>query len=606
MPGIVGYQGIAGGGDGLERLRQMAAPLLHRSDYQIVEGKAPIGGGVCVVGGGVGSLLVGAADDGEISVVYYGEFYDPDFADASTGSEIASRLIALYRRHGSLLPVKLDGSFVVYLAELRSGKVVLFNDHYGSRQLFYSDQGGRLLFAPESKGIAAVPDADRGVDRDAFVSFLVNGAMLGEANFYRKIHPVLPGRVVSFEGGTSVVTRSTRYEPDGSGPDRGESSYIEELSALLRQSVRRRFRDPSTTAIPLSGGIDSRGILGIAHELHGPDLRVVTWGKDDVTPGADVDVARRVAAHLGIEHRFVPRTTEDFESNMDTMLWRMDGLTDDPAHHHGELGIMTRLRNQYGVRSILRGEECFGHWPEPPTVAKARANTGVHELSEYPNLAGLFRISLRPELVRRSRELIEQVDREYAPEGLIDRRDHYYFSQRLFHYHTRCAYFKLTEVDVKSPWLDRPIIDFLARLPAHYRTERRLYRRCLETMYPDLMAIPTANVNSLEDWTDVIRKTPDLQALLRRHLFATDSPILEWIDREALVTLAERTFAQSRPRPPSRLLSWKNALRKRVPLIYSALGRAAGGKINFYPLAASTMLFRVLLAKRWFDRFEWS
>jgi asparagine synthetase B (glutamine-hydrolysing) len=579
-------------------------PLVHEPFYQRTAIAAQPHGWMEVVHNATHPELAGAASHDGITAAYYGEFYNPELAAASGGARTAEILIALYRKHGERLPEHLDGSFVACIFD--GATALLFNDHCASRQTFYSFQNGTLYFAPELKGVVHHREVDRSIDEGAFVSFFVNGALSGGRSFYRSVFSLRPGSLVKIRNGDCTESEYFQYRPDGRGRDLGEEHYVEALSEALREAVRRRTRHLGTTAVPLSGGIDSRGILGCVHLLAGGrKLTTVSWGKDEDTAGSDAFVARRVAEFLGTEHHFLPRTSVDFEANFEELFYRLDGLTDDAWMHHSELRAVRNIRCQLGMAGIWRGEECFGHWPEPVSEAAARINSGYHVFPDHPEWQRIFNAPARARFLKAAKaDLRDFIDR-CPVQDLTDRRDYWYYYERLFHYHTRGSYFKMTVLEVESPWLDKRLLRLLESLPVRYRVERMLYKKALGRLFPDLMAMPPATATSLEDWPEVVRNDPKIQAYLRHHLVDSRNRLHEWLDADAVRgLLAEAFTAPGRSRKTGILGTAKNTLRRTSPALFNLTKSLAGSRVmRFYPTPAAYIAMRLLCAKRWFDRF---
>lgn len=521
-----------------------------------------------------------------------------------SGSDaIAERLVSLYRKHGDALPGYLDGSFIVAIFD--GDAVLLFNDHSASRQAFYSFRSGCLYFAPEIKGLLRYSAIDRSVNEEAFLSFFVNGALSSGQSFYRQIRPLQPGSMVKVQNGECVESRYFHYRPNGCGKDLGEGHYEEALSEAMLGAVRRRMRRLDTMVVPLSGGIDSRGILGCIHRLAGGSrLKTVSWGFDETTTGCDARVARKVADLLGTEHHFIQRKSAGFESSFEELFYRLDGLTDDAWMHHSELGAVATIRCGLHASAIWRGEECFGHWPRPVSEFAARMNSGYHALTDHPELQRLFTAPVRSRFASLAEQDLRRLADECPVSDLTDRRDYWYYYERLFHYHTRGSYFKMTAVEVKSPWLDKSLLRLLESLPVPYRTERMLYKKALARLFPELMAIPPATATSIENWPQLVRTDPGIQAYLRHHLLESRNPLDDWLDGGAVRALLAAAFQPSAPAPKTGLAAAKNTLRRVSPALFNLTKLLAGSRAaRLYPIPPAYLAMRLLCAKRWFDRF---
>jgi len=609
VPGIAGYVPLT---NGLPQppsiLARLTRSLMHEPSYSTQTIQCPEGSMAVIVNPGIDGLICGAAHDVDsgVSLGFYGEFYDQECQAVLEGADVAGILIRRYLELDEALPRSLDGSYVIFIADERRKRYQLFNDHYASRPVFYGTQGDRFYFSPEAKGVARMPDFDAGVDEDACVAFLINGNPLGERTLYKNVKPLPPGTVLTIEDGQVIRTESSRYAPCGESVDRGEDYYVEGLSELLLKAVRKQLRDPDKAIVPLSGGIDSRLIAGCVNRIAGENLHTVSWGVNESLAESDTVIARQVARFLGSDHHFARRQSEYLQRDMGEMLFRIDGLNDDPAFHSNELCIMRRIREEFGGLYVLRGEECFGHTPEPTCDLEALGHWGIVRLQDHPRAERLLSKQKLPDFRDHSEQIVQGILDVCPSVNFTDRRDYFYFASRLFQYHSRSAYCKRTVVDVRNPWLDKELLEFLQTVPVRYRLDRYLYRRAGSALFPELMALPIATRSSLENWPEKFQKSSDLQQFLKTHLLEKRNSFHEILNPNAVRALYNETIQPGGVRPTVKqrtLQAGKNFLRTQAPQLYQRLKPSLMGKVESTQIQGEVLLMRMLLMKIWFDQF---
>lgn len=609
MPGIAGCISLTNGlSHPPDVLLRLTRSLLHEPYYSVQRIPCPEQCVAVIVNPGIDGMICGATQDVgcAVSLGFYGEFYDPPYQSAANGDEVAEVLLRKYLELDDEFPRSLDGSYVIFVADGRWNRYLLFNDHYASRPVFYGVQGSMFYFSPEAKGVARMPGFDAGVDEDALVAFLINGNPLVEQTFYKNVKPLPPGTVLTVADGKISRTESSRYAPCGDTVDRGEDYYVKGLSALLLKAVGKQLRNPDKAVVPLSGGIDSRLIAGCVHRITGGKLRTVSWGVNEDLADSDTVIARQVAKYLGSDHRFACRESEHLERDMREMLYRIDGLNDDPAFHSNELCIMRRIREEFGGLYVLRGEECFGHTPEATCDLEALGHWGIAKLGDYPRAEGLLNSASLPRYRDHSEQIIQGMLDACPSIDFTDRRDHFYFASRLFHYHSRSAYCKRTVVDVRNPWLDRELLEFLQALPIHYKFNRNLYKKTGSALFPELMTIPIATRNSLEIWPERLQTDPVIQQLLKTHLFEKRNSFHEILNLDGVKALYDQTIQPGGARPSLKqrtLHAGKNFLRTRAPELYKRLKPSLMGKMKPTQIQGEVLLLRMFQLKVWFDQF---
>jgi len=288
------------------------------------------------------------------------------------------------------------------------------------------------------------------------------------------------------------------------------------------------------------------------------------------------------------------------------MLFRIDGLNDDSAFHSNELCIMRRIRQELGGLYVLRGEECFGHTPEPTCDLEALGHWGIARLQDHPRAERLLNPSKLPEFRDHAGQIIQELLDTCPSVNFTDRRDHFYFAHRLFQYHSRSAYCKRTVVDVRNPWLDRELLEFLQTVPVRYRINRYLYKKAGSALFPELMAIPVATRNSLENWPEKFQKSPDLQQFLKTHLFEKRNSLHEILNPDAVRALYDETIQPGGTHPSLKertLRAGRNFLRSQAPQLYRRLKPSLMGKVEPTPIRGEVFLLRIVALKIWFDQF---
>jgi asparagine synthase/glutamine amidotransferase-like protein len=604
MPGLLGCIGLHDrpAPDALAGLGRM---LLHEPCYvtwELETDRAVLIG----VYPPVSDALSGSCQDRDsgVAVGYYGEFYGQPFDSLTTGEGVARALAGLYERHGTGLPAVLDGSFTVFVRDRDRDLTCIFNDHYGSRPVFYAPQNGRVYFSPEPKAIAAAPGLPTTVDSAALVSLLVNGQLLRDQSLHREIRALPGGSMILVEKGRFRIERHYEFAFGSPQGDRSERSYVEEFADLLVAAVRKRLRDVEHSVVPISGGRDSRGLLACIRRVTDAPIKTVSWGTDESTPDADAWIGRRLAEHFGTSHTFLPRRPDAFAADVEPLVYRVDGMNDDPAFHHHELPIMRRIRDELGGTRLLRGDPGDGpmRYQAATSDTEALAMLGLHGLDAYPSVQAILDPALVHDLERESAQLVEEVLDECPAQDFTDRRDFFFYTQHVGGYTNPSTYYKLTVLEVQNPWLDKPLLDFIQRLPTRLRSDRYLWKQTLRLMFPEVMAIPVARRHSLEDWPSIFRHDPELQRFIWRHLVEDRNEFHDFLNRDALAAFLSKTWAgRDRSIRMAVLGSAKRATSSLSPVVYRALKPLIAPRIRTREITSDELIFRLLVGKLWFD-----
>jgi asparagine synthetase B (glutamine-hydrolysing) len=239
---------------------------------------------------------------------------------------------------------------------------VIATDRRASIPIYYAQSNGILYFAPEPKALIDVPGLDLSLDLEAVASLLTSGHTLGHQCMVCSIHRLGGGQALTVGNGSVERKPYWEFRPGSKVTSASELELEEELGRLTEAAVIRNLGDPESTAIFLSGGADSRAILGGALAAvggRGCELRTVTWGNDRGSERTDAGVAEMIAEKFQLQHDYLHRDIDQYSGDFAAVNYVLDGQCDLAALHPSEYRLMRRLR-QAGFTRTLRGDQLFG------------------------------------------------------------------------------------------------------------------------------------------------------------------------------------------------------------------------------------------------------
>ena len=256
-------------------------------------------------------------EDGSIAIVFNGEIYN--FKElrrelAAAGHHLATEsdtevIVHLYEDLGASCVDLLNGMFAFAIWDARRRRLLAARDRLGERPLYYWHDSERLLFASELKAILTDPTVPREIDPLALDDFFAYGYIAAPRTIFKGVRKLRAGERLVWEGGHTHTEKywSPRFVADNL---RSRSSWIEELRALLEDSVRLRLRSDVPVGAFLSGGLDSGGVVALASLQLGKPLQTFSVGFRD-TDYSELDRARLTARHYHTDHHeILVRETE--------------------------------------------------------------------------------------------------------------------------------------------------------------------------------------------------------------------------------------------------------------------------------------------------------
>jgi len=307
-------------------------------------------------------------EDRSLCIVFNGEIFNYKELKAeleakghrfSTQSDTETILHA-YEEWGEGALNRLRGMFAFCIWSARTETLFLARDRFGIKPLFYAFHQGKFVFASEMKAILSDPDFKREVEPEALASYFLFSYVPAPLTIYPQIRKLLPGHYLTFKAGQVVEKQywDLHFEPNRRKKER---VFIEEIMALLEESVRIRLMSEVPIGAFLSGGIDSSAIVALmSQELLMP-VKTFTIGFGGNVGGFDDE---RKYAQLMAERYRTDHTELEVHPNFDGLIEEIARCFDEPFADDGVVPayfVCKLAREKVKVAlSGLGGDEAFG------------------------------------------------------------------------------------------------------------------------------------------------------------------------------------------------------------------------------------------------------
>jgi len=445
--------------------------------------------------------------DEKISVLFDGYLTDVVGAGARS-TWTAEDLAALYRSGGTSFLPRLRGSYTGLIIDRQASIAYLFNDRAGSRPCFYRrGAGAAVAIGPEVQSLSRLPPAVTEIDWQAVTEFLIFGSYYQARTIFKDICKLPQGSVATLRLNSFDLARywSLRFSPADEA--HSESQLVEECDALLREAGRRMLRRVRNPVLLLSGGTDSRVILGVLRAEQA-DVAVASFGTDT---GDDFEVAAKVAKACGLPLREYLMSLEAASSHFSPAS--IDGDCRAETVDTPSLGAFhVELAGSFDA--CINGDECFGWRKRVLTHESAFDAVGLFDLAAVNGLGDWFDRPIRRvlgEQIAATKGELRQACGDSEPNNL---KDWLYYHSRLGNMLNAFSARRLRLYEQARPLIDEDVIDFVTRLPLAMREDKRLLRRVLELKYPQLYALGLSCRDSLPT-AETFRKQFRVDPVLR-------------------------------------------------------------------------------------------
>ena len=443
-------------------------------------------------------------------------------------------ILAAYRRWGQDCLDHLRGMFAFAIWDESRQALFCARDRFGIKPFYYATVGGNLYFASEIKALLPfLPDIE--TDLDGFKDYLSFQFCLGGKTLFKGVQELLPGHLLEVRDGTLSCRRywEVYYQPDFSHTSR----YFEErFSELLADSVRFHRRADVPVGAYISGGLDSSVVASLAAPEEGSNFVGFT-GKFLQQPGYDESpYARALAEFRGFTLHELEITDRDFVANLERVVYHLDFPVAGPGSFPQYMVSQLAARHRKVLLGGQGGDEIFGGYTRYLVAYFEQCIKGAIEGTTHSGNFVVTYESIIPNLValRNYKPMLQ----EFWREGLFDDLDRRYFRlinraptlgdeinwaalgaydpfesfRSIFHGDNvgKESYFdSMTHFDFKTllpallqvedrvsmahglesrvPFLDHPIVELAATVPANIKFENGNMKHVLRTAVRDLL-----------------------------------------------------------------------------------------------------------------------
>lgn len=270
-------------------------------------------------------------EDRTMVIIFNGEVYNHGLLRKSlqaSGHVFRTRsdtetILHAFEEWGPKCVDRLEGMFAFAIYDLKTGDLFVARDRLGKKPLYWGIFGGAFHFASEIKALRSSPAWTGEVDSSTLEEFFLLGYILAPRSIYRGISKLRPGHWLRFRrGNVEEVEYWDVQEFDSDA--RPEESLLVELESTLRGHVNERLESEVPLGIFLSGGIDSGLIVSFAEELVSERPTTITVGFRD--PEHDeLAAAARVSERFATHHHALT-----LEPRVDEVLDRVVDAFDEP------------------------------------------------------------------------------------------------------------------------------------------------------------------------------------------------------------------------------------------------------------------------------------
>ncbi|CAN5338179.1 asparagine synthase (glutamine-hydrolyzing) [soil metagenome] len=484
-----------------------------------------------------------SSDDGRFTIVFNGEIFN--YRELRTELENegfifrtksdTEVLLTLFSKEKEKCLSKLNGFFAFVIYDKKNGSLFMARDRFGEKPLEYYFDTDVLIFGSELKAIIAY-----GIPCATSVSVLTDYLHLNyipqysdgilEQTYFQK-----KGTFTYVSEKEDAYAESKRWYALPEDPEKYLiPSYDEaksQLKNLLEESVRLRLISDVSLGSFLSGGLDSSIITALASREK-DNLQTFSIGFADEPYFDETEYAKLVSKHLGTKHHVFSLSNTDLLESLHSFFENLD----EPFADSSALAVNILAREtRKHVTVALSGDgadELFGGYNKHEAELRIRKKSFANSfIKSGKPIWDLFPASRNSSLGNKVRQL-----RKYANGGKMNAADRYWKwagftdekeiqnlllsgsisgKSKMKQIYTSAIHSKgnfnevlksdmqlvlesdmLTKVDrmsmlnsleVRSPFLDYHVVDFVMQLPPTYKIDAGNRKKILKETFAELL-----------------------------------------------------------------------------------------------------------------------
>jgi len=310
-------------------------------------------------------------EDKNLWIIFNGEIFNyPEIRESliklghkfytTTDTEV---ILHLYEEKKEKCLDDLNGQFAFVIWDSKTKEFFAARDRVGILPLFYKIENEKFYFASEAKAIIEVSESQTSFDPIGLDQIFTFWTTLPGRTAFSKINELAPGHFIKYSPGKDIsINRywSLSYNKEIVCEDKSIPQFADEISGLMKDSVRIRLRADVPVGSYLSGGLDSSGITAFVKNYFNNDLRTfgITFQEESFDESAFQNL---MIKHLNTNHSEVHATNEDIGKYFSDIVY----YGEKPIIRAAPvpLFLLSKKVREEGYKVVLTGEgadEIFG------------------------------------------------------------------------------------------------------------------------------------------------------------------------------------------------------------------------------------------------------
>ena len=407
-----------------------------------------------------------------------------------------------YEEYKEKILDKLRGMFAFVIYDKNNKELFAARDFYGIKPLYYTKMGNTFIFGSEIKSFLIHPHFKKELNNKMLEYYLTFQYSAGKETFFKNVYKLMPGHYLKYKDGTISIRKyyELKFEEDDT---KTYDEWKKGIKDKLKDSVKAHKISDVEVGSFLSSGVDSSYIAATSNVD-----KTFTVGFNN-KKYSEISYAEDLSKKIKTKNINKTITKEEYFKNLPNILYYMDEPLADPSAI--ALYFVTKIASE-NVKVSLSGEgadEIFGGY----NIYQEPLTASWYYKIPYPIRFSLGKIaSLFPKkrginfIVRRGIKLEDRfvgnafifnkheikgiMKNKMKTKGFTELTKPYYEKVKEKDDITKMQYIDFNfwligdillkadkmsmanSLEVRVPYLDRPLIDYASSLPVDYKTDK--------------------------------------------------------------------------------------------------------------------------------------
>ena len=407
-----------------------------------------------------------------------------------------------YEEYNEKILDKLRGMFAFAIYDIKKKELFAARDFYGIKPFYYTKMDNTFIFGSEIKSFLIHPHFKKELNTKMLEYYLTFQYSAGRETFFKNVYKLMPGHYLKYKDGKLTVKKyyEIKFEEDKT---KTYEEWKKEIKEKLKDSVKAHKISDVEVGSFLSSGVDSSYIAATS------DVdKTFTVGFDN-KKYSEISYAEDLSKKIKTKNINKTITKEEYFKNLPNILYYMDEPLADPSAI--ALYFVTKIASE-NVKVSLSGEgadEIFGGYNIYQEPLTASWYYKIPYLVRYSigALAGLLPKKRGINfLIRRGKKLEDKfvgnafifnkheikkiMKNKPKTKGFTELTKPYYNKVKDKDEVTKMQYIDFNfwligdillkadkmsmanSLEVRVPFLDRPLIDYASALPVEFKTDK--------------------------------------------------------------------------------------------------------------------------------------